>query len=905
MAWVRLGTVNVANNSKTVQGIGTQWVGRALPGGIFVAPTGAVLEVDRIISDTELELMQPYPGPTVGNAAYAIAPTQAYLPALAAQLMQVLEQFGDIRTAWLSGQLKGEQGTGLAIRGEVASVGALPTMNALGDGWFVGSDLHIWTGAGWYNAGDVTGPAGPPNVLTIGTVVTGETGAPASATITGTAPAQQLNLVLPRGATGSVTPQLQALHDDAQTARDAAQGHASDATQAASAAADAKGQASAAASSAAQSATDAAGHKSAAQGAATAAAGYRSDAAASASVAAASEGQALVHAGAAETAAADAQTARDAAQGHAGAASSAAGAAQGHASAAAGSAGAASQAASEADARAVAAAQAADEADGRATAAAQSATAAAGHKSAAQSAATAAADAQAAAVGHANDADASASAAAASEGQALAHAEAAEMAAADAEAAAALSGISGITVDGQGHLILTRADNTQLDAGYVVGPAGAVGASIKVKPSVNTTGDLPPLNNDENDARVVRADGHLYVWDGESWTDAGQFQGPAGTTDYLQLSNRPTLGSAAALHVPAAAGAVADAAQVVRGDDPRLSDPRSPTTHTHTASQISDSTSTGRALMTAVDAQTARTVLGAGTSSFSGNYDDLDGKPAIPAAQVQPDWAAMTGMASILNKPEIPAAQVPADWAATEGASRILNKPTIPAAQEPADWSATEGASRILNKPTLGSAAGQDTGEFATAAQGEKADSALQPGSLKTINGEPLVGAGDITVSALTNVTYNDRGTLRNIESTHAVVEGLGLFVWTAGSDEPDDDESCFATSNGRWLLEAVHWDVVDAWRLPQDRSIIRSASVHSSLTSVSGTSQASFTAPVPGAVVGDAAFASPPNALGARIAIYAVVTTTDVVTVYVNNPSSLLQTFASGTWSITVIAGA
>ncbi|MCK7581104.1 MAG: hypothetical protein MZV65_39410 [Chromatiales bacterium] len=69
------------------------------------------------------------------------------------------------------------------------------------------------------------------------------------------------------------------------------------------------------------------------------------------------------------------------------------------------------------------------------------------------------------------------------------------------------------------------------------------------------------------------------------------------------------------------------------------------------------------------------------------------------------------------------------------------------------------------------------------------------------------------------SVEYDDRGSLRALEGGRAVVSGLGLFVWDAGSDEPDDDESCFATANGRWLLEAVHWDVVDAWRAPDDES--------------------------------------------------------------------------------------
>ena len=48
--------------------------------------------------------------------------------------------------------------------------------------------------------------------------------------------------------------------------------------------------------------------------------------------------------------------------------------------------------------------------------------------------------------------------------------------------------------------------------------------------------------------------------------------------------------------------------------------------------------------------------------------------------------------------------------------------------------------------------------------------------------------------------TYDQRGDLRASSGQFAVVDGLGLFQHVAGSDEPDDDESCFATSTGRWL---------------------------------------------------------------------------------------------------------
>lgn len=51
------------------------------------------------------------------------------------------------------------------------------------------------------------GALGPANTLTIGTVTTGNTGDPADATLTGTAPSQVLNLTIPRGLAGAPGPQ--------------------------------------------------------------------------------------------------------------------------------------------------------------------------------------------------------------------------------------------------------------------------------------------------------------------------------------------------------------------------------------------------------------------------------------------------------------------------------------------------------------------------------------------------------------------------------------------------------------------------------------------------------------------------------------------------------------------------
>lgn len=59
------------------------------------------------------------------------------------------------------------------------------------------------------------------------------------------------------------------------------------------------------------------------------------------------------------------------------------------------------------------------------------------------------------------------------------------------------------------------------------------------------------------------------------------------------IKNKPTLGTSAALDVPESGNA--SLSQVVKGDDSRLSDSRTPTSHTHTKSEITDFPTLGTA----------------------------------------------------------------------------------------------------------------------------------------------------------------------------------------------------------------------------------------------------------------------------------------------------------------------
>lgn len=73
---------------------------------------------------------------------------------------------------------------------------------------------------------------------------------------------------------------------------------------------------------------------------------------------------------------------------------------------------------------------------------------------------------------------------------------------------------------------------------------------------------------------------------------------------------------------------------------------------TNTYSATSEDGMSGKAVASAISGKADSSSLA--TVATTGNYGDLNGKPTIPAAQVNSDWNAVSGVAEILNKPTIP-----------------------------------------------------------------------------------------------------------------------------------------------------------------------------------------------------------------------------------------------------------
>ena len=80
-------------------------------------------------------------------------------------------------------------------------------------------------------------------------------------------------------------------------------------------------------------------------------------------------------------------------------------------------------------------------------------------------------------------------------------------------------------------------------------------------------------------------------------------------------------------------------------------------------------------------------ISGLATVATTGDYYNLTNKPTIPAAQVQSDWNATSGMGVILNKPTLSTVATTGEY------SDLLNKPTIPTVDQTYNGTSTNAQS--------------------------------------------------------------------------------------------------------------------------------------------------------------------------------------------------------------------
>ena len=146
----------------------------------------------------------------------------------------------------------------------------------------------------------------------------------------------------------------------------------------------------------------------------------------------------------------------------------------------------------------------------------------------------------------------------------------------------------------------------------------------------------------------------------------------ATTGSYNDLDNLPTLGTAAAKDVPASGDA--SSTQVVMGNDSRLTDARTPVSHTHTKDEITDFPTLGTAafkdIATSGNASVTQVVMGNDTrltdsrpASDVSAWAKAANKPTYTASEVGAVDSSTVGVAggipSLDSNGKIPTSQIP------------------------------------------------------------------------------------------------------------------------------------------------------------------------------------------------------------------------------------------------------
>lgn len=155
---------------------------------------------------------------------------------------------------------------------------------------------------------------------------------------------------------------------------------------------------------------------------------------------------------------------------------------------------------------------------------------------------------------------------------------------------------------------------------------------------------------------------------------------------------------------------------------------------------------------------------------------------------------------------------------------------------------------------------------------------------------------------------YADRAQLRALTEGIAIVRGLGVFAWEAGSTEPDDDETCFAAAGGAWLLTAAAPDVVHALMLGEVSALKQhmdrflSTEFAMTATTLAANAQVTFSAALEGAAPGDSVVVTPLMTVASAVSVMGVVIQTGVISISLRNASSATVTLTPGSWPVLVI---
>lgn len=295
------------------------------------------------------------------------------------------------------------------------------------------------------------------------------------------------------------------------------------------------------------------------------------------------------------------------------------------------------------------------------------------------------------------------------------------------------------------------------------GATGAPGTSVNIKGEVATVGALPSSGNVIGDAYIVTADGNLYTWTGSAWLDVGQIVGPQGAT-----------GPQGPQGIQGVKGDTGDTGpqgiqgiQGVKGD----TGDTGPAGAAGVGVPVGGTTGQVLAKIDATNYNTQWITPNAGTvTSVTGTAPVVSSGGATPAISMAKATSLVDGYLSATDWTTFNSKQPAGTYATGTGTASGTN---------------TGDETNATIKTKLGAATslvdGYLTSTDWSTFNGKQA--ALVSGTnIKTVNGNTLLGSGDLTVSAsaggaTTQVQYNNAGALAG--SANFIHDGTNVGIGT------------------------------------------------------------------------------------------------------------------------------